>query len=429
MRVTLQHCLSLLISFAWLQKTFCNPITLVPAIVESSTEESAPTTLEKQDQLEDDLTINVDLNLVCNTQLCYPLEFEPLSEWQEIKPKQIIPKGLDIRINMDTGKKEAKLAAPAPAAPAPASDPDVSSSLADKQNFASHKEQGLEQLNNEEDLHEFVSYFEAMQQDIDENNLQKIIGNLDNLMEFSHDYKHGYKLIKYEQPILMELIFHDNSNLQIVEMTTRLIAACLRNNPPAIEAFYPTNVDKILDALMVFKNQTIIKRFINILQNVAPKASNLDQVYGTLMHVYFSTTDQDIKIKILDILSTLELNTAHTRGKSIMKRSTDSDAVKVWFNEYCKQIQQEDLDEFHIRKFYKTLAQLKKETGFKIEDKNFMKWISEQAVQRKKHLDSSVNIEQRDLEQDDFNKEFIEARHAVFGNPMAKRIKDFQDEL
>ncbi|KAL6942033.1 hypothetical protein ACO0QE_003197 [Hanseniaspora vineae] len=424
MKLTPQHCLSLLIPFACLQKTLCNPITLVPAIVDSSTEESGPTTLEKQEILEEDLRIDTDLNLVCNSQLCYPLEFEPLTEWQEIKPKQIIPKGLDIRINMDTGKKEAKLAAVGVS-----SDTDVTFSATDEQNALAAQEHDLKQLNNEQDLHEFVSYFEEMQQNIDENNLPKIIDTLDTLMEFSHDYKHGYKLIKYEQPILMELIFHDNTNLQIVEMTTRLIAACLRNNPPAIEAFYPTNVEKILEALMVFKNQTVIKRFINILQNVAPKASNMDQLYGTLMHVYFSTTDQDIKIKILDILSTLELNTPHTTGKSIMKRSTDSDAVKVWFNEYCKQIQQEDLDEFHIRKFYKTLAQLKQETGFKIEDKSFMNWVSEQAVQRRKHLESGVDIEQRDLEQDDFNKEFIEARHAVFGNPMAKRIKDFQDEL
>lgn len=35
--------------------------------------------------------------------------FVPTHDWQEIKPGQSIPKGLHVRINLETGKKEAKL--------------------------------------------------------------------------------------------------------------------------------------------------------------------------------------------------------------------------------------------------------------------------------------------------------------------------------
>ncbi|KAG7390330.1 hypothetical protein PHYPSEUDO_008158 [Phytophthora pseudosyringae] len=38
-----------------------------------------------------------------------PPEFVPTYEWQDILPNQAIPPGLYIRVNLETGKKEAKL--------------------------------------------------------------------------------------------------------------------------------------------------------------------------------------------------------------------------------------------------------------------------------------------------------------------------------
>ncbi|KAJ8561524.1 hypothetical protein ON010_g8160 [Phytophthora cinnamomi] len=38
-----------------------------------------------------------------------PPEFVPTNEWQDILPNQAIPPGLYIRVNLETGKKEAKL--------------------------------------------------------------------------------------------------------------------------------------------------------------------------------------------------------------------------------------------------------------------------------------------------------------------------------
>merc|ERR1719187_2115845 len=38
--------------------------------------------------------------------------FEPTLEWKEIKPNQAIPRGLHVRINMQTGRKEAKIYTP-----------------------------------------------------------------------------------------------------------------------------------------------------------------------------------------------------------------------------------------------------------------------------------------------------------------------------
>lgn len=38
-----------------------------------------------------------------------PPDFIPTHEWQDILPNQAIPPGLYIRVNLQTGKKEAKL--------------------------------------------------------------------------------------------------------------------------------------------------------------------------------------------------------------------------------------------------------------------------------------------------------------------------------
>ncbi|KAL3668203.1 hypothetical protein V7S43_007064 [Phytophthora oleae] len=38
-----------------------------------------------------------------------PPMFEPTHEWKEILPNQVLPAGLHIRVNLQTGKKEAKL--------------------------------------------------------------------------------------------------------------------------------------------------------------------------------------------------------------------------------------------------------------------------------------------------------------------------------
>ncbi|KAE8989281.1 hypothetical protein PR003_g17982 [Phytophthora rubi] len=38
-----------------------------------------------------------------------PPMFEPTNEWEEILPNQVLPAGLHIRVNLQTGKKEAKL--------------------------------------------------------------------------------------------------------------------------------------------------------------------------------------------------------------------------------------------------------------------------------------------------------------------------------
>ena len=53
-------------------------------------------------------------DLICHDELCYPREFVPTTEFQLVHADQEIPPGLHIRMNFETGLKEAKLYIPSP---------------------------------------------------------------------------------------------------------------------------------------------------------------------------------------------------------------------------------------------------------------------------------------------------------------------------
>lgn len=58
---------------------------------------------------------NSDAELICHTDNpaeCYPKTFQPTDEFQIVRPDQDIPKGLHVRLNVQTGQKEAKINVP-----------------------------------------------------------------------------------------------------------------------------------------------------------------------------------------------------------------------------------------------------------------------------------------------------------------------------
>ncbi|KAF5021170.1 hypothetical protein F66182_6792 [Fusarium sp. NRRL 66182] len=64
---------------------------------------------------------NTDVELIChpdNPQDCYPRVFQPTDEFQVVHDDQELPHGLHVRLNMSTGKKEAKINVPDESNPA-----------------------------------------------------------------------------------------------------------------------------------------------------------------------------------------------------------------------------------------------------------------------------------------------------------------------
>ncbi|SSD61644.1 uncharacterized protein SCODWIG_03405 [Saccharomycodes ludwigii] len=280
--------------------------------------------------------------------------------------------------------------------------------------------------------HEFVDDFRDLNEAMKQNEENKIIQILDKLDEYAHDYKHGSKIIKYEQDVLSELMLSKVYGDKVKEISARVLSGCLRNNPPAIQIYNPRYVDELVNSLIFEKNPIVLKRYLGVLQTVADKASNSSNLFTNLLKVYKGDIDNQIKLRVLEILSDLELSDA--RGKGLVKRSVNGKddknepTLQQWFNEFSTNIQNSQLDEYHLKRFFHTLVNIKKEGGSNVKvSKDFLNWLSKQTEERKEALND--DLAKRDLEQYEFNKKLIESRHLLFGNPLADRIKNFNDEF
>ncbi|SGZ39093.1 uncharacterized protein HGUI_01293 [Hanseniaspora guilliermondii] len=401
---------------------------VLPAVVDTS--DTSSDTITNKENI-DWFILSDNSNLVCNKKdpaNCHPIDFEPESDWKEILPLQMIPTGLDIRMNLETGLKEAKL-----------KDLDA----------VNHHNNGLDTYEGDDSsvidkqiIHEFSEIFKNLEDDV------FVEDNLENLIDFSHDYKHGSKIIHNEQSFIMNQIKSKDVNDDVKDLYLRLITSCLRNNEPAKQMFFVKNVDFIVEQIPVWVNENKLKflsRAVNILQNVAYKASSNAQLIDNLEMLYMTTENQSIKIKILEIFADLELLINKVQEdssqinfhfdpskKSLIKRNAENKAnLESWFNEYAEKIQLESLDEFYVQKFLKTMIEFKNQDTDLKADNKFIEWLAQESMNRFKELENSNDhvLETRDLEKESFSKELIRARHEVFGNKHASRVKMPLDEL
>ncbi len=115
--------------------------------------------------------------------------FVPTSEWQTIKPDQGIPRGLHVRLNIQTGVKEAKLLA----------DADVGSSDDPTNDKVNKIRQSIKNLNDEKSEQNFINT---------RSDPEKLFKNY---QEFKDDLKANNINLHSESEIIQELINNFNS--------------------------------------------------------------------------------------------------------------------------------------------------------------------------------------------------------------------------
>ncbi|CCD23002.1 Sil1p NDAI_0A08490 [Naumovozyma dairenensis CBS 421] len=448
-----------------------NQVILAPTVRNSVT--TATTKTDSDNQVvtpengkgKEPTSLRITDSLICNDKECYPRVFEPEDQWKPIRPEQQLPGGLDIRMNLDTGLKEAKLL--------PIEERNVKTFAKvdkeekevekEKSDVGSPKEQIIERKEKQEQKqstiaqdsvteYEFSNDFKTIRDLLyNPTILSKDLDNLetifDNVMEFAHDYKHGYKIISHEFRLLQNISFNDQLPPTIRELSTRVITSCLRNNPPVKEYInnnYPAFIDNTFVAMDILVNNLsydlkikkfLLKRYLSILNELieTPYQFTKDKMI-ILQHIY-AIQDQQIKIKILELISicfTDEIDSNENEElPNLNKRDNIQQNVpdlQSWTNEFTSLVQDKDLDEWHLRKFFNSLYNIK--TTFKKDikiDSKFLNWLAEQEKQRTKRLNNG--LQERDLEQDSFDEKLISSRHSIFGNPLADRIKHFDDEL
>lgn len=365
-------------------------------------------------------------NLICNRVTCYPKVFEATGSWQEIRPGQQLPGGLDVKMNLETGVKEARLVDGQPgsdqAVPAVVETTDRDSKAVS---------------------HEFTRDFEAIRDlidsDLTNSKLEAIETKLDDLLEFAHDYKHGFDIINHEFELLRNISLNKRLPASLRELGTRTILGCTRNNPRVVENInerYPQYVDEVFQEVKALADHgkpsaidcVLIKRYLALMDELITEAHRFTQFEIDVLAKTCQIPDDQIRIEALEIVSKLFAN-APDGGSTLKKRDIEEVVpdVQMWANNLQKMIQDRNIDELHTRKFFNSLYNIKQEfKNFKFES-SFLNWLSKQTEERKKQLESK--LQQRDLEQDSFDKRMIESRHLVFGNPMAHRVKMYNDEL
>lgn len=353
---------------------------------------------------------------LCNEGQCYPRVFEASEMWEELKPGQQLPGGLDVRLNLDTGVKEAKLHV---------DEPKVDSSVPVLVNDSEEPQ---------DSSHEFTKDFDAIRSLLEsdpESNVEVVNTKLDDLMEFAHDYKHGYEIITHEFELLESLSCGEQLPISLRDTSTIMIISCTRNNPRVVEhinKMYPDFVDRVFEQVESLvnadtrsaSNNKLIKRYLSLLDELVTESYNFSERELRILGETWEIQDRQVRIEILELVS--KLFTAPSGTISNVKPS-----AQMWADNIQKLIQDKDIDELHIRKFFNSLYAIKREFEDVKIDSSFLNWLSSEVDERRRQL--SNGIQERDLEQDSFDQKMIDGRHLVFGNPMAHRMKNWNDEL
>ncbi|GAV53746.1 hypothetical protein ZYGR_0AK02480 [Zygosaccharomyces rouxii] len=384
-------------------------------------------TLSPESDTVETSSLYVGDSLVCNQEGCYPKLFEAGNDWKSVREGQVLPGGLDIRMNLETGLKEAKL--------------QEDTRHTETQTNANAVVPVTAPPDNS-DYYEFTNDFETvstllqnLQSGQDVVNLEN---KLDDLMVFAHDYKHGSKIITHEFELLRNISLQKQLPTSIRELGVRMIVSCLRNNPKSIEyiqATHPEFVYQVFQELgygievsnPVPSTVSLAKRYLSVLDELLSSTYHFTKDQMSTLKKIYEIEDKQLRIKVLELISKYFGPTQESR---LNKRDLVDMVPNIgeWAQELQKWIQDDSIDEIHTRKFFNSLYNIKTQLGSEIKvDSSFMNWLSQETEKRKQNVENQN--QERDLEQDSFDKMLIESRHLVFGNPMAHRIKHFDDEL
>jgi hypothetical protein len=173
---------------------------------------------------------------------CFPKIFEPTHEFQIVRDEQDLPKGLHVRLNLETGKKEAKIYVPdasdeaaAVVAVGEAYDTPEKELAGDTSDW--YSSQAFEAV--PPPTLEESQAFETHRQTLFEKNPteEKLMEALEALEELSHSREVGVVIAK-DSPLLNKLIdiLYDAAKPETRQRAVMVIGGALYNNPTAWNA-------------------------------------------------------------------------------------------------------------------------------------------------------------------------------------------------
>ena len=246
------------------------------------------------------------VDLICHTNHaseCYPKTFQPNKDFQIVHNDQDLPPGLHVRLDLVTGKKEAKLnvakdddqalmasALDVAIIDSPASPSTPSSEVSPVQNHAQKgmktSDQGIIRppiSNSGEDTSFDASRIHL--KTVPSNKPEILLSALENLEELSHDIYWGLKLAEDSEVVLklFSLFSSNSSNTDVRGAAALVFGTAIQNNPAAFTAalshFYndevPTGpMEAVIMGLVHEQLPQLLIRFVYLLSELCQ-----DQAY------------------------------------------------------------------------------------------------------------------------------------------------------
>ena len=267
--------------------------------------------------------------LVCHTNHaseCYPKTFQPRPYFQKVHDDQELPPGLHVRMNLETGEKEAKLNNPndedesiydvaviTSDVPSDAASESPSESPSDESTLPPGYAQAVLQAQqdssirpppNSDDGSSFLSSQEILKDASLDTDPGILVPALDVLSDLAHDIYYGLQLSKDRSSIhkLITLLSLNNTNHQIKASAAVVFGAAIQNNPAALSAALshcyndelPTGpMEAVIMALIHEQTPNILSRFIYLL-------SALSQDPAQLLK-FMNADGMDILLNVYDV--------------------------------------------------------------------------------------------------------------------------------
>lgn len=393
---------------------------------------------------------------------CYPKEFQPTNEWQVVREGQSVPKGLHVRLDMQTGLQEAKLLdetenADAKDANNKAIEVVVDEEeglipLEDEPKTPEEDEVDLQlkhQVKNLESSHHELSPSLEILQNYKTATSIALASALESLADLGHELDFGTLIVKQEylKPLLS--IVEDFGYLPSVrEIAVRALGAALRNNPDALKAASNTKITTVLIKTLQSvleksnsistdtQNNKLVGRLIYALGSTVGTGQGDDTLYkganaefvkadgSTVLIQAFNNAGTDVKRKIANFISDRVLTWpfseaqrwSNTFQAELARNKLDESTKTVVFESLVK-MHEFSLDEQAKHQGEQQILRKRDNRNTEEElpvDDHFLNWLIKQT--------ESKNIDENLI------KEAKRVRHEVFGNPLGRR-KAFEDEL
>ncbi|QPG75255.1 hypothetical protein FOA43_002605 [Brettanomyces nanus] len=386
------------------------------------------------------LALSSDSELICpdfDPGNCYSRLFEPSTEWQMVKPGQVIPAGLDVRMDLgDSNSREARILR---------SEDSADRVLArDKAVIVADSPETI--AGNPEDRQEFTLALGTIIRLYDERsfaevNEKEVEGKLEILAELGSDIDFGVEIAMHADVFLAISGLTDDDEFwksiennfdfkdRMQELGTLCLSSALRNNEEALKHFSESFVDmqELLEKLMdASSNQKLLTRRLGLLgalivdDNIEEKML-LPRNQLRLLNLYGDSKEKQLQSRILNVLEDLKLK----RGQEEQELYAANDDERFAHMAQCQlerldNIQGDEQGEILLYTLSKLAGKFKAQP-------EFLNWLNDQIEIEKRN---PIGVSKRDTSKGytshlDY---LIELRHLVFGNRLGMR-KAYADEL